>query len=58
MNTFQVPVWFNIQAENAEEAEMKISSFLQPLVFPVEYALDDAIEIDEIESGYYPSKEA
>lgn len=47
--TFQVPVWFNVQAENAYEAEMKVSSFLQPVVFPMEYAVEDAIEIEEID---------
>lgn len=43
--TFQVPVWFNIEAETQEEAERKMSEFLFPFAFPMDYVVSDAVLI-------------
>ena len=65
--TFQVPVWFNVEATSADEAWRKIQSYVDALivhvpgsVFPnhlipvYEYTVEDPIENEEsIPSGMY-----
>jgi hypothetical protein len=44
--TFQVPVWFNIQAENAEEAWEIVSN---KMGMQVDYVVEEPVEIGENE---------
>jgi hypothetical protein len=50
MKTFQVPVWFNIQAETQEEAWQQVQTQLThytPMPSQWEYVVEEPVEIVE-----------
>jgi hypothetical protein len=50
MKTFQVPVWFNIQAETQEEAWQQVQTQLThytPMPSHWEYVVEEPVEISE-----------
>lgn len=62
MKTFQVPVWFNITAENQEIAWQKIQRLMEDFL-PVDlynhkiddFVVEEPVDVSDIESGFHPS---